>query len=155
MFVENDNDIIKNYCVDRYIPYQVIRKFSDLNYEGYHKILAIDHDSDKISNLIDVLSHKFGENFYITRSTPHFCEISNKKANKGSAIEFLAKKWNIKKEEIMACGDQNNDIEMLNAAGIKIAVGNSAECLKNIADFVTSDVENDGICEAIRKFIGV
>ena len=153
MYVEEDNDIIKNYCKDRYIPYKVIENFNDLDFDGFHKILAIDNDVEKVDFLIKNLTKKYGNELYITRSTPRFCEVSNLKANKGNAIKFLAHRWGIQKNEILACGDQNNDIEMLNAAGTKIAMGNASEQLKEIADFVTSDVDNDGICEAIKKFV--
>lgn len=153
LFVEEDNEIIKNYCKDRFIPYKFVENLNELNYEGFHKILAIDNDAEKINYLIKNLTKKYGNELYITHSSPQFCEVSNLKANKGNAIKFLAEKWGIKKEEILACGDQNNDIEMLNCVGTKIAMGNASESLKNIADFVTDDVENDGICKAIEKYI--
>ena len=53
----------------------------------------------------------------------------------------------------MAIGDQDNDIDMLQSAGIKIAMGNASAKLKEIADFVTLDVENDGVCLAVEKYI--
>ena len=54
----------------------------------------------------------------------------------------------------MACGDQDNDIEMLLAAGTKVAMGNATEDLKKIADYVTDSVDNDGVVTAVAKFIG-
>ena len=91
---------------------------------------------------------------YVIRSTPRFCEFSNLEATKGNAVKFLAKKWEIKKDEIMACGDHDNDIEMLLAAGTKVAMGNATENLKQIADYVTETVDNDGVVKAVIKFIG-
>ncbi len=153
LFVEEDNDIIQSYCVDRKIPYQVVGDFDKLEHAGYHKVLAIDYDTEKISNLIQTLKTKYEGQLYVTHSTPYFCEISNIEATKGDAIRFLADMWDIKKEEIMAVGDQENDIEMLMAAGIKVAMGNAAQALKDIADFITLDVEHDGVCYAVEKFI--
>ena len=54
----------------------------------------------------------------------------------------------------MACGDQDNDIEMLLAAGVKVAMGNATEDLKKIADYVTETVDNDGVVYAVEKYIG-
>ena len=54
----------------------------------------------------------------------------------------------------MACGDQDNDIEMLLAAGVKVAMGNATEDLKKIADYITETVDNDGVPAAVSKFIG-
>lgn len=53
----------------------------------------------------------------------------------------------------MACGDQDNDIEMLLAAGTKVAMGNGSEALKAVADYVTDTVDNDGVPKAVEKFI--
>ncbi len=153
LFVENDGDIIKHYCVDRKIPYKVVSDLLALDYPSYHKVLAIDNDTQKITDLIELLQEKFSDKLHITRSTPHYCEVSNLCATKGDCVAFLAQKWGIKKEEIIAIGDQENDIEMLLAAGIKVAMGNATQRLKDIADFVTLDVEKDGACYAIEKFV--
>ena len=53
----------------------------------------------------------------------------------------------------MAVGDQDNDIEMLKAAGIAVAMGNGTEELKKIADYVTDTVDNDGVVKAVNKFV--
>ena len=102
---------------------------------------------------LSVCKKKYKEELYIVRSTPFFCEVGNPKANKGTGINFLANIYGIKKEEIMAIGDQDNDIEMLLASGIKVAMGNATEGLKNIADFITETVENDGVVVAVNKYI--
>ena len=86
-------------------------------------------------------------------STPIFCEICDKSVSKGNAVKYLADKWNIKKEEIMSCGDQNNDIELLTCAGIGVAMGNASETLKKYADYITDTVQNDGVVKAVEKFI--
>ena len=116
-------------------------------------MLAIDTNPKKIESLQKQLAEKYAKDLYIIRSTPNFCEISNPEATKGNAIRFLAELWGIKHEEIMAIGDQDNDIEMLKAAGIAVAMGNGTDSLKKVADYVTDSVENDGVVKAIQKFI--
>ena len=61
-------------------------------------------------------------------------------------------KKNLKKEEILAIGDQNNDIALLQAGGIKVAMGNATEDLKSIADYITDSVYEDGFVKAMEKF---
>ena len=63
--------------------------------------------------------------------------------------------FSIKKEETLTIGDHNNDIELLLAGGIKVAMGNATEELKSVADFVTDTVDNDGFVKAIEKFVKV
>ena len=74
-------------------------------------------------------------------------------AKKSLGVEFLAKHWGLKKEEILTIGDQNNDIELLRAGGIKVAMGNGTPELKECADFITDTVQNDGFVKAVEKFV--
>lgn len=153
LIVENDSETIRRYTDERKIEYKVVDSFNEVELRDINKILVIDYDTKKIENITNELNEIFKGELYIVRSTPTFCEIANKDATKGNAVRYLAEKWGIKKQEIMACGDQDNDIEMLLAAGVKVAMGNATENLKKIADFVTDTVENDGVCTAVEKFI--
>ena len=65
----------------------------------------------------------------------------------------LADILNIKPSEIMAMGDANNDIEMLQFAGLGIAMGNASDYVKSLADDVTASNEEDGVAHAIEKYI--
>lgn len=154
LMVEQDNKLIKQYVDARNIDYKVIGNCDNLELNGLNKILAIDDNTNLIEELQKDLAQRFKNELYVVRSTPRFCEFSNIEATKGNAVRFLANKWGIKKEEIMACGDNDNDIEMLHAAGIKIAMGNATEKLKEIADFITKTVDEDGVPYAVQKFIG-
>ena len=82
-----------------------------------------------------------------------YTEITNKNVNKWGAIEFLIQKLGIKREEVVAIGDNVNDIEMIKNAGLGIIMGNSAPYIKEIADVVVSDNNSNGVKEAIEKYI--
>lgn len=152
LYVEEDNEIVKDYTDGRFIDYTVC-SFDSLIIENVNKILAIDlHDAEKVTGWVNELSKKF-PNLYIVKSTPYFCEIGCKDAKKSSGVEFLADMWGIKKEEILTIGDQNNDIELLKAGGIKVAMGNATDELKKCADYITDSVENDGFVKAVEKFV--
>ena len=58
----------------------------------------------------------------------------------------------IKREEIIAFGDAENDLDMLRFAGIGVAMGNGAEEVKAAADYVTADIDDDGIEKALKHF---
>lgn len=152
LYVENDNETIKKYAGVRYVNYKVC-SFNDLDIKNVNKVLAIDYNSaERVSDWVEYLSKKYPE-LYIVKSTPYFCEISNADAKKSRAVECLCKEWNIKKEEVLTIGDQNNDIELLKAGGIKVAMGNGTPELKECADFITDTVQNDGFVKAVEKFI--
>ncbi len=154
LMVEEDSPLIQQYVDARNLTYKIIGNCDNIDLTGLNKILAIDDDTNLIENLQKEMAKKYKGKLYVVRSTPRFCEFSNPEATKGNALRFLAKLWNIKQEEIMACGDQDNDIEMLLAAGIKVAMGNATEDLKKIADYVTETVDNDGVVCAVAKYIG-
>ena len=154
LMVEHDSPLIRQYVDDRELDYKIIGNSENIELTGLNKILAIDDDTELIEKLQKEMAEKYKGKLYVIRSTPRFCEFSSPDATKGNAVRFLADKWGIKKDEIMACGDQDNDIEMLLAAGVKVAMGNATNDLKKIADYVTETVDNDGVPCAVAKFIG-
>ena len=82
-----------------------------------------------------------------------YTEITNKNVNKWSAIEFLMRKLGITKKEIIAIGDNLNDKEMIQNAGLGVVMGNSNPMMKEIGDEIVSDNNSDGVLEAINKFV--
>jgi len=86
-------------------------------------------------------------------SLPYFVEIVNKDANKRNALENIASKFNVKREEIIAVGDNFNDMDMIMYAGLGVAMGNSPQYLKDAADFVSRSNDEDGVRYVLEKFI--
>ncbi len=83
----------------------------------------------------------------------YYTEITNENVNKWSAIEFLIGKLNIATEEVIAIGDNLNDKEMIENAGLGVVMGNSNPTMKALADVVVSDNNSEGVKEAIYKFV--
>lgn len=152
LYVEKDCEEIRRYIKGKFVDYNVC-DFSSLNIDNVNKILAIDYsDAERVTSWVEELNKKFPD-LYIVKSTPYFCEIGCKDAKKSSGVEFLANMWGIKKEEILTIGDQNNDIELLKAGGIAVAMGNATDELKKYADYITDTVENNGFVKAMEKFV--
>lgn len=151
LYVEKDDDCVKKYTDGKFVPYTVC-PFESLKIENVNKILAIDYgNAERVTGWVNELQAKFPE-LYIVKSTPFFCEIGSPMAKKSLGVEFLAKHWNLSQDEILTIGDQNNDIELLKAGGVKVAMGNATPELKECANFITDSVENDGFVKAIDKF---
>lgn len=83
----------------------------------------------------------------------YYTEITNTKVDKWQAIEDLIQKLQIKKEEVIAIGDNINDAEMVKNAGLGIMMGNAAPYIKEMANVIVKDNDNDGVAEAIDKYI--
>ena len=88
-----------------------------------------------------------------TVSHPEYLEFMPLGVNKGTGLAFLAQRLGIPMSAVMACGDQANDIEMLRAAGLGVAMGGAPAEVKAVADEITGTVEADGVAEAIERHI--
>lgn len=82
-----------------------------------------------------------------------FIDVMKKGCSKKNAIYYLADKLKIKKEEIIVMGDGSNDLSMFECAGLKIAMENANEELKERADFITASNNDNGVAKAIQKFV--
>ena len=82
-----------------------------------------------------------------------YTEVSSKNVDKWFAIEKVMQIENIKKEEVMALGDNNNDIIMIKNAGLGVAMGHSNDEVKKVADYITENNNEDGVAKAIEKYV--
>jgi Cof subfamily protein (haloacid dehalogenase superfamily) len=117
------------------------------------KIMFNSRDKYKLEFHARKLHEMYNEklNFYF--SLPYFVEIVHKNANKRNALENLSKNMNIKREEIIAIGDNFNDLDMIKYAGLGVAMGNAPQYMKNEADLVTRSNDEDGVRYVLEKFI--
>jgi Cof subfamily protein (haloacid dehalogenase superfamily) len=83
----------------------------------------------------------------------HFINVITPGVSKGKALHTLASHLDIKLGEVMAIGDGANDLSLLSAAGLAIAMHNASDEIKAIADFITGDVQQNGVSQAINKFL--
>jgi Cof subfamily protein (haloacid dehalogenase superfamily) len=89
----------------------------------------------------------------IVSSSKYNIEITNRGVSKGKAIEILASYYNIEKEEIIAIGDSENDLSMMEYASTGVAMGNAVDAVKKRARFITDSNDNDGVAKFINKFV--
>jgi len=116
---------------------------------GPNKILCM-ASPDKINLLKENIK---ANELNIYPSKPTYLEIMPTNASKTSAINILQKKFNVDKAEIIAMGDNYNDIDMLEYAGLGIAMGNAPDNVKKHANDVTLTNDEDGVAEALEKYV--
>ena len=83
----------------------------------------------------------------------HSLEINCKGVSKGNAVKVLAKKFGINREEVICIGDNENDISMIEFAGLGIAMGNACDSIKKYANEITTSIHDDGVATGIERFI--
>jgi Cof subfamily protein (haloacid dehalogenase superfamily) len=80
-------------------------------------------------------------------------EVFTHGVSKRLGLEMVAARLDVDQEEIMAIGDHMNDLEMIQWAGIGVAMGNALAEVQEVADYVTGSLADDGVAQAIRRFI--
>ncbi|MDX2099241.1 MAG: Cof-type HAD-IIB family hydrolase [Leptolyngbyaceae cyanobacterium bins.59] len=119
------------------------------------KVLALSDDVDLIDRLFGNLRKQYTPaELYLTKSVATFFEATNPEVNKGTAVRYLAEEMlGLRAEQVMTVGDNFNDLEMLQYAGIGVAMGEAPEDVKAQANWVAPGVEEDGVVAAIEKFL--
>lgn len=142
-FVENENKNISKISIcdkDKIVFSSIMKKLREIEEID---VLDVAHMSRKyIENGTDVVPIEY---FYT--------EITNENVNKWEAIKFLIKRLNILPSEVISIGDNINDKEMLQNAGMGIAMGNSAPYIKDLAKDVTLDNNENGVAKALEKYL--
>ncbi|TID17297.1 hydrolase, partial [Avibacterium paragallinarum] len=114
-----------------------------------HKILLMG-EATQIEQIEPLLKQQFPQ-LSIHRSKKEYLEIMNKAATKANAIQFMAQRAAVDKADIIAFGDNFNDLDMLEYVGLGIAMGNSPEEIKRIAKQITVSNDKDGIAFSLNK----
>ncbi|MDS3995088.1 HAD family hydrolase [Staphylococcus capitis] len=138
-----DNGTLK--IVDNY------DKIEDIPGELIMKILAFDSDLGKI----DLVGQELAQspNLAVSSSSRGNLEITHSDAQKGIALSTIAKQLGIDLKDVMALGDNLNDVSMLERVGYSVAMDNAAPEVKTVAKYVTDSNENSGVGKVIKKFL--
>ncbi|MDU9416968.1 Cof-type HAD-IIB family hydrolase [Staphylococcus lloydii] len=138
-----DNGTLK--VVDNY------DKIKDTPGEIVMKILAFDSDLDKINRVSEELAQS--GSLAVSSSSRGNIEITHADAQKGIALQTIADRLQIDMSEVMAIGDNLNDISMLERAGYSVAMANATSEVKATAKFETESNEDSGVGKAIMKLL--
>jgi len=131
---------------------KAVKRLEDFMVEEPLKLLIMD-SPERILLLIQHFSSMFEFKVEITTSKSNYLEFTNINASKGKALEYLAQMFGIRREEVIAIGDNYNDISMIKYAGLGVAMGNAPKGVKDYADFVTGTNEDNGVAQVIHKYV--
>ena len=164
-----DNDIHAQVYIDGELVYKERNKYSQ-HYEipyGYPGVLASDImqlkeiltpkvlyvlDADRAPAVKKDVEQKFAS-LAIKTSKPMYIEFASAGVSKGVALKFVADYYNIELNDVIAIGDSQIDVPMIEVAGLGVAVENAPESLKQIADITCPSNEDDGVAYVIEKYI--
>jgi len=120
--------------------------------EGVCKIVYVDREADapRIGQIRQQLLAVPG--LTVTSSWPDNLELMPQGAGKGAALMELAERLSVPREQVMAIGDYDNDLDMIRAAGVSVAMGNASARVKGAANHITLTNEENGVAAAIRRY---
>jgi len=116
------------------------------------KVVLVD-DPERSELHLLALQTLLGARAYITRSHVDFVEVLDPAVNKGEALAFVASRYGVALEQTLAIGDAWNDVPLLEAAAVGVAMGSGPPELLDRADHVVGDVAHDGVAEAIERYV--
>lgn len=118
----------------------------------YNKaVVAI--DEDYLDEQISKIPATFYDRYEIIKTRSNLLEFMPKGITKAYGISLLARDLDIKQEEIMTIGDEENDLPMIEYAGLGVAMENAVASVKALADVITATNDNDGVAQAVEKFV--
>ncbi len=121
--------------------------------ERVPKLLVVRNSEAEADATLEMLRETFAGKIAVVKSTPTFVEVVPPEVNKGEGLRVLANEYGIDMSETMAMGDAGNDVSMIKAAGVGVAMGNATDEAKAAADYVTTNVDEGGAADAIRQFV--
>lgn len=144
-----DDDVEKMYNENKF-PTPDAVDFKSYIAKNYEEVLQLNIfvDENKEKYLIDNVL----KNSKSSRWNKSFADVNSKYGGKEVGIDKIIKYYGIDLSETIAFGDGGNDIGMIKLAGIGVAMGNANKEVKEIADYITDDVDNDGVYKALKHF---
>lgn len=148
-FVDSIDDprVVAEAGVTGAIPKEITTEALAAHPENAHKMLCIGDPADILA-MEESLRGEYPD-LVMIKSAPYFLEIMHSQVNKSNALRYLCQAMRISPADVVAFGDNYNDIDMLECAGMGIAMGNAPEAVKEKADRTTLDNDHEGVYEAL------
>ncbi|WP_367380649.1 sugar-phosphatase [Stenotrophomonas cyclobalanopsidis] len=150
-----NQDISRYTVIDSHLSHVPLsyRRVEDMDPSmSFIKLMMID-EPEVLDAAIGRLPAELTERFAVLKSAPFFLEVFDHHAGKGPSLQKLAEHLGIDRANVMAIGDQENDLTMLQFAGTSVAMGNAIDAVKAVARFETSTNTEDGVAKAIERFV--
>lgn len=142
---------------DRYVaalnlPHKLDPDLASKVWTAVPKVLVIT-EPERVSELLPMFQAHFKGRVSVSASSPGFIEFNRLGANKGTAVEFLAKTLGVEREDVACIGDNTLDYEMIEYAGVGAVVENGNEKLKSIADLILPPCTEDAVAYFINNYV--
>jgi Cof subfamily protein (haloacid dehalogenase superfamily) len=135
----------------RILPFSEMARDWAARKTGPNKMMIM-NDPAPVAAVEAHLKSIFGDTLNIYTSKPTYLEVMDPRGSKSNAVRFLMERMGLARTEIVAIGDNYNDREMIQFAGMGVAMGNAPDEIKAAAAYITDTNNNDGVRKALEKF---
>jgi len=154
LYVSNLNEASSKFLEGSTIEPVVVSDVRTLASMAITKAMVVSDDAQAIARVYRRLQNSSGRIRLKQHKSIPFLEVFHPAVNKRLAVSYLAEELlALRPENVMAIGDDFTDIEMLEYAGIGVAMGNAPAAVKACADWVTTTIEQDGVVNALEKWV--
>lgn len=152
LYVKQVNGAVKQYAATAKVTAFAVGSLLSFLETDPTKLLVMG-DEEELDLLAVELNLLFGGKISLTKSKPDYLEILNRQVSKGRALKFLCQKLGVDLKQTIAIGDNYNDLEMLEFAGLGVIMGNAREELKTRADYIAPANSKNGVAHVLERFI--
>ena len=136
------------------VPPTVVGAYEDKHFSAVGKIVGASNNHDLVAKVEHIMQESLGHSAHAARSQAYYCDVIAPGISKGRIVELLGQRLGLQRDEIAVLGDMTNDLDMFDAAGFPIAMGNAPDHVKAKAKAVAPDTNDaDGWAGAIDQFI--
>jgi hypothetical protein len=152
LYVADATPEARRYAEFQHIPIHVVGPLLDWLAAPPTKLVTIG-DPEALDELERRLKARFGGRLFIAKSLPYFLELANAGVTKGSGMDVVAEHLGLRPDQVIAFGDGENDVELLDWAGYAVAVANAHPRVLERADLVAPPVEEEGVAQVVEAFL--
>jgi hypothetical protein len=142
----------RRYADFQHIPIHVVGPLRDWLHADPTKLVAVG-DPVALDELEEETKAHFGDRLFISKSLPYFLEFAHPDVSKGAGLQFVADRLGFDSAHTVACGDGENDRELLDWAGFAVAVANAHEDILARADLVIPSVQEEGVAILLEAYL--
>jgi Cof subfamily protein (haloacid dehalogenase superfamily) len=152
LYVASDTQAARSYADLNRIRFHVVGDLLEWLDEPPTKLVAVGEPA-ALDDLEPRMKRRFGDREHISKSLPHFLEFARAGVTKGAGLDFLAERLGFTKDDTIAFGDGENDIELVEWPAYGIAVANAHRRVKAVASWICPPAEEQGVAQVLDALL--
>ncbi len=152
LYVADNTEAARAYATLNHIEFHVVGPLLDWLPEPPTKLVCVGEPS-ALDELEPRMKERFGDRAYVSKSLPHFLEFAQAGVTKGAGMDFLARRLGFTKDQTIAFGDGENDVELVEWPAYGIAVANAHERVKAVARWICPPAEDEGVAQVLEALL--